>query len=87
MKYLLTTAALLAAAAGAHWRTAGATGADTYAWIDAARGGDTDAAPWDTLIAYNEDDVRALRALRLALTHIDLPGSVLELESSTHAQA
>lgn len=69
----------LAPAAGAHWRTDGATGADTYAWIGAARGGDTTA--WDTLTAYNEDDVRALRALRISLTQLQTPGSVFELES------
>jgi hypothetical protein len=67
----------LAPAAGAHWRSDGATGADTYAWIDAARQGDTTA--WDTLTAYNEDDVRALRALRMAIEQISEPGSTLEL--------
>ncbi|MCH9731684.1 MAG: N-6 DNA methylase [Actinomycetia bacterium] len=71
----------LAPAAGAHWRTEGATGADTYAWIDAARQGDTTA--WETLTAYNEDDVRALRALRTAIALISEPGSTLELAQST----
>ncbi|WP_372516906.1 ribonuclease H-like domain-containing protein [Mycobacterium szulgai] len=74
----------LAPAAGAHWRTAGATGADTYAWINAARVGDS--TTWNTLIAYNEDDVRALRALRIALTQLQTPGSVLELESPPQVQ-
>lgn len=69
----------LAPAAGARWRTDGATGSDTYAWIDAARAGDNTA--WNTLIDYNEDDVRALRALRRALMQLDLPGSALELTS------
>lgn len=67
----------LAPAAGAHWRAAGATGADTYAWIGAARAGDT--AAWDTLTGYNEDDVRALRALRTAIAGMDAPGSTLDL--------
>ena len=71
----------LAPAAGAHWRTDGATGADTYAWIDAARQGDT--TVWDTLTAYNEDDVRALRALRTAIGQINEPGSTLELTQPT----
>lgn len=73
----------LAPAAGAHWRTAGATGADTYAWINAARAGD--AATWDTLTAYNEDDVRALRALRTAVAGMDAPGSTLDLMDDSHA--
>ncbi|ODQ95154.1 Eco57I restriction-modification methylase domain-containing protein [Mycolicibacterium holsaticum] len=69
----------LAPAAGAHWRTEGATGADTYAWIDAARAGDLTA--WDTLTGYNEDDVRALRALRTVLAGMDTPGSTLDSTS------
>lgn len=73
----------LAPAAGAHWRSNGATGTDTYAWIEAARHGDTTA--WDTLTAYNEDDVRALRALRTAIEHISEPGSTLELTPPTNA--
>lgn len=67
----------LAPAAGAHWRTDGATGADTYAWIDAARAGDTTA--WNTLTEYNEDDVRALRALRTALADMAALGSTLDM--------
>ena len=67
----------LAPAAGAHWRTPGATGADTYAWIDAARSGDQSA--WNTLTGYNEDDVRALRALRAAIAGMRAPGSTLDL--------
>ena len=37
----------LAPAAGAHWRTDGATGAGTYAWLDAARAGSR--SPWGSL--------------------------------------
>lgn len=48
--------------AGARWNSDGATGADTYGWIDAARAGDT--AAWDRLVRYNEDDTRATLALR-----------------------
>lgn len=55
----------LASYAGASWRTAGASGADTYAWIDAARVGDGSA--WRRLLDYNEDDTRATRLLREAL--------------------
>jgi hypothetical protein len=72
----------LAPAAGAHWRTDGATGADTYAWIDAARQGDTTA--WNTLTAYNEDDVRALRTLRKAVAKLE-PGAALELPAAAAA--
>lgn len=53
------------AAFGAVWRTEGATGADTVDWADHARASDTDAR--DRLSAYNEDDTRALRALRNGL--------------------
>ncbi|WP_459986924.1 ribonuclease H-like domain-containing protein, partial [Mycolicibacterium hodleri] len=74
----------LAPAAGAHWRTDGATGADTYAWLDTARAGD--AISWNMLAEYNEDDVRALRALRVAVKDLDLPGAVLDLESSAEVQ-
>lgn len=52
----------LAGHAGATWRTEQATGADTYAWIDAARDGDTQA--WERLLAYNEDDTNATMRLR-----------------------
>jgi predicted RecB family nuclease len=55
----------LANAVGAEWRTTGATGADTYAWITAARNGDPEA--WEQLQEYNEDDTRATRLLRQAL--------------------
>lgn len=51
--------------AGATWRTQGASGADTYAWIAAARAGDPTA--WTRLVAYNEDDTRATRVVREAL--------------------
>lgn len=44
------------------WRTPGATGRDTYVWIEAARKDNSES--WTTLINYNEDDVRATRALR-----------------------
>lgn len=62
----------LAPAAGAQWRTSGATGADTLAWITAARTGDADA--WQRLLDYNEDDVHALRKLRVALAGTNSPG-------------
>lgn len=52
----------LAAEAGYQWQADGMTGADTYELIAAARAGDT--AAWQTLIAYNEDDTRAVKALR-----------------------
>jgi hypothetical protein len=52
----------LAAEAGYQWQSDGMTGADTYELIAAARAGDT--AAWKTLIAYNEDDTRAAKALR-----------------------
>lgn len=52
----------LAAEAGYQWQSDGMTGADTYELIAAARAGDT--AAWETLIAYNEDDTRAAKALR-----------------------
>ena len=68
----------LAPAAGALWRTDGATGADTYAWIDAARQGDQTA--WGTLTDY-EDDVRALRALRQAITQITNPDQLCNYHS------
>ncbi len=59
---------VLAPQAGASWRTAGATGADTLAWIDAARAGEADA--WTRIVEYNEDDTRATRALRHALVEM-----------------
>ena len=52
----------LGALAGASWRTAGATGADTITWVEQARAGDPHA--WNTLIAYNEDDTTATLLLR-----------------------
>jgi SAM-dependent methyltransferase len=55
----------LAPAAGASWRTEGATGADTLAWIEAARTGDP--AVWQQLVDYNEDDTRATAELRATL--------------------
>jgi len=61
-------------------RTDGATGADTYAWIDAARRGDT--TTWNTLTAYNEDDVHALRTLRKAVAKLE-PGSGPRTASSS----
>ena len=79
----------VAPVAGFTWRDSEAGGEASLGWYrgaQAARGAERDAGR-ARILAYNEDDVRALRALRLALTHIDLPGSVLELESSTHAQA
>lgn len=69
----------LAPAAGAVWRDPAADGAAALAWIDAARtGGDT----WDTLLRYNEDDVRALRALRGAVREAATIGAVLRARSA-----
>lgn len=68
----------LAQAAGAVWRSPAADGAAALAWIDAARsGGDT----WDTLLRYNEDDVRALHALRGAVRETPTIGAVLRAQS------
>lgn len=53
------------AAFGAMWRSEETTGADTLDWVDHVRGGDTDAR--DRLVAYNEDDTQALRAVRTGL--------------------
>ena len=72
----------LAAGAGAHWRTPGATGADTLEWIEAARSGDQKS--WATLIAYNEDDTRALRSLREALSLATSPGWILTRSQDPH---
>ena len=49
------------AAFGAVWRTKGATGEDTLGWVDEARIGGWEAR--DRLLAYNEDDTRALLRL------------------------
>jgi len=70
LKHLATTHT------AATWHTPGATGRDTYTWLEAARGGDP--TSWTTLVTYNEDDVRATRALRerLAADAVD-PGVVL----------
>lgn len=62
----------IAAATDAHWRTPIVTGADTIAWIHAARTGDPTA--WDTLVAYNEDDTRALHAVRALVRDTDTVG-------------
>lgn len=67
----------LAPAAGARWRTHGATGSSTFDWIAEARTGDAEA--WNRLTEYNEDDVRALRVLRHAVAEIDEVGATLEL--------
>ncbi|MEJ7831473.1 MAG: N-6 DNA methylase [Nocardioides sp.] len=55
----------LAPRAGATWRTAGASGRDTYEWLAAAAAGDETA--WTRLVEYNEDDTRATLALRQIL--------------------
>ena len=53
---------------GASWRTAGATGADTLAWVEEARGaGPAAADARERLLAYNQDDTNALRLLRAGL--------------------
>lgn len=70
----------LAPAAGASWRSSGATGAQTYVWIEEARGGD--AVAWDRLLHYNEDDTRALRALRAAVKNLNQLGSSLQIARS-----
>jgi predicted RecB family nuclease len=63
----------LAPAVGAQWRSADADGKTALLWIHEARtGGDT----WDTLVAYNEDDVKALHQLRYAIADAAV-GSVL----------
>lgn len=68
----------VAEAAGASWRTPDADGEMAVAWIDAARsGGET----WHTLVTYNEDDVRALRALRVAIREAPAVGAILRKPS------
>ena len=52
----------IASTTGFVWRTDGLTGADTLTLIARARTGDVGA--WQTIIEYNEDDTRALHALR-----------------------
>lgn len=53
---------------GATWQTPGATGADTLAWVEQARGRGTDAPKArEQLLRYNEDDTRALSVIREAL--------------------
>lgn len=65
----------VAQAAGAVWRTASADGASALQWIDSARtGGDE----WQTLVDYNEDDVRALQLLRSAIRQTAKLGSVIK---------
>ena len=59
--------------AGATWRTDGLTGQTTYDWIAEARTGDDQA--WNELLMYNEDDVRATKALREYLRgNVEQPG-------------
>jgi predicted RecB family nuclease len=67
----------LAIAAGANWRTEGASGLDTFGWLSEARDGDH--AAWDRLVEYNEDDTHALRILRKAIVGTS-PGWVLRDE-------
>lgn len=55
------------------------TGADTFEWIAAARAGNLSA--WDDLVAYNEGDDRALRALRRAVAESTQLGATLETSS------
>jgi type I restriction-modification system DNA methylase subunit len=52
----------LAPLTGFQWAEDGMSGADTYDLVARARKGD--GAAWSTLLRYNEDDTRALRALR-----------------------
>jgi SAM-dependent methyltransferase len=70
----------LAPAAGAHWRAGEPSGADTYGWINATRTGDSHA--WQQLTDYNEDDTKALFALRNALLQADSVGSVLSIPAT-----
>jgi len=65
----------LAPAAGATWRTEGATGADTLDWIEQAREGDE--VVWKQLVEYNEDDTLATKFLRRRLSHAVEPGWTL----------
>ncbi|MEP7738888.1 ribonuclease H-like domain-containing protein [Nocardioides sp. 31GB23] len=58
--------------AGARWRVAGLDGAAAHQWVAKARAGDDSA--WADLVAYNEDDVRATRALRTMLRSGNAPG-------------
>lgn len=72
----------LAGRAGFEWRDEDPSGEASMAWYEHARDGD--AASRQRLLDYNEDDVRATRALRVwldgparALPHLDdLPGLV-----------
>jgi hypothetical protein len=62
----------LAPVTGFAWRHEGLTGADTLALIKDARSGSEHA--WDRLVQYNEDDTRAMHALRAYLRgHSDSP--------------
>lgn len=62
----------LAPAAGATWRTSGATAQQSLIWIAEARAGNPDA--WQRLLEYNEDDTRATCALRQLLRQATTPG-------------
>ena len=57
---------VVAGAAGFSWRDAAPSGEASMAWYEDARGGDVERAAAATarLLAYNEDDCRATRALR-----------------------
>lgn len=55
----------LAPAAGATWRTTGATGRDTLDWVERARSGNE--LLWEQILQYNEDDTKATQTLRGAL--------------------
>lgn len=57
--------------AGATWRVPGLTGESSGEWIERARASDDDA--WKELLRYNEDDVRATRALRELLRNEAAP--------------
>lgn len=74
---------MLAPAAGAQWRSADADGSTALLWIDTARtGGDT----WESLVAYNEDDVQALHQLRHAIADCAVGSTLSALAAPSEAE-
>jgi len=66
----------VAARYGGTWRTPDATGADTLIWVDEAReGGPRSGDAQARLLAYNEDDTRAVKLLWEALRTVEPAGS------------